>query len=144
MLSKEVVQHVLTEIGRTQYAAIGERSLHKECKPDQMIQRTAELLQVGLYVHEYVAPLCGRVSGGTTSLFERIVIVNGCRIAGQKDKSFRSCDDCALAPWHQTAALPLLVITSSNFPSNGLRQAAASLPDAHRHRARSAWPGHAF
>jgi len=21
-------------------------------------------------------------------------------IAGQKDKSFRSCDDCALAPWH--------------------------------------------
>jgi branched-chain amino acid transport system substrate-binding protein len=30
MLSKEFVQHVLTEIRRTQYASVGERSLHEE------------------------------------------------------------------------------------------------------------------
>src|SRR5262249_33201209 len=63
----------------------------------------------GLYLREYVTHLCRRVSYGTTSLFERIVIVSGCGITGQKDKSFRSCHDCALAPWHQTAAFQLLV-----------------------------------
>src|SRR6516165_9567102 len=89
MLSKKFVHHVLAEIGRAQYASVGERFLHKECKPDQMIQRTAELLQIGLYIRQYVMPLCGRVSYGTaTSLFEWIVIVSGCGITGQKDKPF--------------------------------------------------------
>src|SRR6516225_11004662 len=109
MPSKEFVQHVQTEIRRTQHASVGERSLHKEGKPDQMIQRSAELLQIGLYICEYVMPLCRRVSYGAASLLEWIVIVSSCGIAGQKDKSFRSRDDCALAPWHQTAAFPLLV-----------------------------------
>ena len=81
MLSKEIVQHVHTEIGGTQYASVGERSLHKECKPDQMFERRAELLQIGLYIDEYVAPLCRRVSYGTSSLFEGIIIVSGCGIA---------------------------------------------------------------
>src|SRR5262245_49337811 len=112
---KEFVQYVQTEIGRTQYASIGERPLHKEGKPDQMVERGAEFLQIGLYVREYVPPLCRRVPYGTTSLFEWIVIVSGCRIAGQKDKSFRACDDCALAPWHQTVALPLLVSHELQF-----------------------------
>jgi hypothetical protein len=90
MLSKEFVHHVLTEIRRAQHASVGERSLHKECKPDQMIQRSAELLQIGLDIREDVTPLCRRISDGTTSLFEWIVIVSGCGIAGQKNKSFRS------------------------------------------------------
>src|SRR5262245_4726369 len=109
MLGKEFVQHVLTEIRRAQYAAVGKRSLHKEGKPDQMFQRSAELLQIGLYVREDVAPLCRRVSCSATSLFEWIVVVGGCGITSQKDKSFGSRDDCAFAPWHQTAAFQLLV-----------------------------------
>src|SRR5262245_61908547 len=84
MLCKEFVQHVLTEIGRAQYASVGERSFHKERESDQMIQRRAELLQIGLYVREDVTPLCRRVSCGTASLLERIVIVSGRRVAGQK------------------------------------------------------------
>src|SRR6516162_405957 len=115
MLSKEFVQHVQTEIGRTQYASVGERSLHEECKPDQMIQRSAQLLQIGLYIREYVTPLRRHVSHGTASLFEWIVIVSGCGVTGQKDKSFRSGDDCALAPWHQTAAFKLLVSHKLQF-----------------------------
>src|SRR5262245_40369163 len=115
MLCKEFVQHVLTEVRRAQYASVGERSLHKEGEPDQMIQRRAELLQIGFYVREDVTPLCRRVSYRTGALFEWLVTVSGCRVAGQKDKSFRSGDDRALAPWHQTAAFELLVSHEIQF-----------------------------
>ena len=77
MLSKEFIQHVLAEIRRAQDAPVGERSLHKEGKPDQMIQRSAELFQIGLYIREDVAPLCRRVAYGTAALFERFVVVSG-------------------------------------------------------------------
>jgi hypothetical protein len=75
-----------------------------------MIQRSAKLLQIGLYIRQYVMPLYRRVSySTTTTLFEWIVIVSGRGITGQKDKSFRACDDRALAPWHQAAAFELLM-----------------------------------
>ena len=57
MLSKELVHHVLAIIGRAQHAAIGKRSLHKDGQPDEMVERTAELLQICLDVRENRAPL---------------------------------------------------------------------------------------
>src|SRR5436190_23561044 len=50
MLGKEFVHHVLTEVGRTQCATGGERSFDVEGEPDQVIQRGAKFLQVGLDV----------------------------------------------------------------------------------------------
>src|SRR5262245_53723659 len=37
MPGEEFVQHILTKIGRAQYAAVGKWPLHKECEPDQVI-----------------------------------------------------------------------------------------------------------
>src|SRR5262249_52359208 len=109
MLRKEFVEHVLTKVRRAQHAAVGERSLHKEGQPDQVFQRRAEFLQIGLYVGEYVVPLCRRVADGSAALLEWIIIVGGRGISGQEDKPFGSGDHRTLAPWHLTAALELLV-----------------------------------
>ena len=64
MLSKELVHHVLAEVGRTQYAAVGERSFHEKRKLDQVVQRGAQFLQIGLDVRKYDAPLRDRVACG--------------------------------------------------------------------------------
>src|SRR5262245_30216622 len=98
-----------------QYASVEERSLQIRRERDQLIERSAKLLQVGPYVRKYVTPLCTRVAYGTAYLFEWLVIVSGCRIAGEKDKSFGSGDDRALAPWHQTAAFELLMSHELQF-----------------------------
>jgi hypothetical protein len=47
MLSKELVHHVLTEVGRTYHATGGKRSFHKKRELDQVVQRGAKFLQVG-------------------------------------------------------------------------------------------------
>jgi hypothetical protein len=51
-----------------------------------MLERSAQLLQIRPDVGEYVAPLRRRIPNGTTPLFERIVIVGRCCVAGKKDK----------------------------------------------------------
>src|SRR4051812_15446123 len=109
MLSKELVHHVLTEVGRTQYAAGGKWSLHEKRELDQMVQRGAKFLQVRFDICQYVAPLRCRVSYGTTTLFEGLVVVSGCGVASQEDKSFCPSNHCAFPPRHQTAALQLFM-----------------------------------
>src|SRR5262245_51087036 len=50
MLREKRVHHVLTEVGRTQHAPVGERSFDEERQLDQMVERGAEFLQISLDV----------------------------------------------------------------------------------------------
>src|SRR5262249_7082019 len=61
MLGEELVQHVLTEVGRAHRAAAGKWSFHEKGELDQVVERGAELLQVGFDIGQYGAPLRGRV-----------------------------------------------------------------------------------
>src|SRR5262245_26360991 len=50
-----------------------------------------------------------RVSDGTTALFEGLVVVGGCGVASQEDKSSCPGDHGAFPPRHQTATLQLFM-----------------------------------
>src|SRR5262245_24657358 len=74
-----------------------------------MLERTAELLQIRFYVCKNCAPLRCRVANGTAPLVQRIVILSCGGVAAKKNVSFRTRDDRALAPRHQTIAFEFLV-----------------------------------
>src|SRR5215203_4330566 len=117
MPGKELVHNVLTEVWRTQHAAVGERSFHEKRKLDQVVQRGAEFLQIGLDVCKYDAPLRGRVACGATTFFERFVVVRGCGVAGQEHKSLCPRDHRAFPPRHQAAGLQFFMGDEFHFSS---------------------------
>src|SRR5882672_2745066 len=82
---------------------------------DQMLERAAKLLQIRFYVRKYCTPLHGRVANGTASLIQRIAILSRGRVAGKKTESFRTRDDGALPPRHQTIAFEFLVRCKVHF-----------------------------
>src|SRR5215467_808254 len=109
MLRKKFIQHIETKIGRAENATIWKWSLDVKRQFDQVLERTANLLQIRFYVRKYCSPLRCRVADGTASLMQRIVVLSRGRVAGKKNVSFRIPDDRGLPPRHQTIAFEFLV-----------------------------------
>jgi hypothetical protein len=109
MLRKERIHNVLAEVGRAQHAARGKGPFHEKRQLDQVIERAAKLLQVGFDVGQDGTPLRGRVADRAAAPVERLVVVGGRGVAGEKNEAFGAGDHGAFAPGHQPSALHLLM-----------------------------------
>src|SRR5262245_38974796 len=115
MLCKELVHHILTEVGGTHHATGGKRSFHEKRELDQVVQRGAKFVQVGFYICTYVVPLRCGVSDGTTAAFEGAVVVGGCGVSSHEGKSSCPRAPGAFPPRHQTGTLQLFMSHELHF-----------------------------
>src|SRR5262245_36507911 len=109
---EEFVHDVGTPVWRPNHASARKRTFDVEGHSHNMLQGTAESLEVGLDVTQDGAVLGGDVSNGTTPTFELVnrVVVGSCgRIARKKNKAPCSGNNRGLTPRHETLTLVLLV-----------------------------------
>jgi hypothetical protein len=80
-------------------ASQGRASVVQSLRSETSMSRRQKLTMI------FLKRVCGGVAYGATIFFERFVVVSGCGVAGQEDKSLCPRDRCAFPPRHQTTGL---------------------------------------